>query len=181
LAHFVNLTFHYFVGFLGAGKTTLLKHILENKAGLKVAVIVNDMASLNIDASLIEMSGLIQAKEEIVHMQNGCICCTLRADLVREITKIAEEQMFDYIVIESTGISNPMEVAESFLLDMETMNLPDKDDAKARPLSSVATLDTCITVVDAFELNLNLSSIESLGQKFNEVSKNSNSDWQLKL
>lgn len=126
------------------------------------------MASLNIDASLIEMSGLIQTKEEIVHMQNGCICCTLRGDLIREITKISEQQCFDYIVIESTGISNPMEVAESFLLDIETLNLPEKDDTTARPLSTVATMDTCITVVDAFELLQNLSSIELLGTKFAE-------------
>ena len=153
---------------MGAGKKTLLKHILTNKNDLKVAVIVNDMASLNIDASLIEMSGLIQTKEEIVHMQNGCICCTLRGDLIREITKLSEQQCFDYIIIESTGISNPMEVAESFLLDIGTLNLPEKDDTTARPLSTFANLDTCITVVDAFELYQNLSSIELLGRKFAE-------------
>lgn len=132
-------------------------------------MIVNDMATLNIDASLIEMSGLIQTKEEIVHLQNGCICCTLRGDLVREITKISEDKRFDYIVIESTGISNPMEVAESFLLDVDTLSIPGNDDREGRTLSSMAKLDTCITVVDGFELQSNLASIESLGRRFGEV------------
>lgn len=98
-------------GFLGAGKTTLLKHVLESQQHKKkIAVIVNDMAELNIDSSLVEKSGLVHTKQEVVSMQNGCICCTLRTDLIREVSRLQKLGTFDYLLIESTGISEPMQV-----------------------------------------------------------------------
>ena len=98
-------------GFLGAGKTTLLKHVLESQQHKKkIAVIVNDMAELNIDSSLVEKSGLVHTKQEVVSMQNGCICCTLRTDLIREVSRLQKLDAFDYLLIESTGISEPMQV-----------------------------------------------------------------------
>merc|ERR1712019_164901 len=128
-------------GFLGSGKTTLLEHILKNKEGMRVAVIVNDMAELNIDAELVKNSGLVQVKEELVQFQNGCICCTLREDLLKEIANLSEQGKFDYLVIESTGISEPIQVAETFTFTM--------DEKSQEILSKLAKLDTCVTVVDA--------------------------------
>ena len=127
-------------GFLGAGKTTLLSHILNNRQGLKVAVIVNDMSEINVDASLVKNEiSLSRSEEKLVEMSNGCICCTLREDLLQEITALAKEKRFDYLVIESTGISEPLPVAETF-------TFADEDGIS---LSDVATLDTMVTVVDA--------------------------------
>jgi len=127
-------------GFLGAGKTTLLNAILANRHGLKIAVIVNDMSEINIDAALVknEMS-LNYAQEKLIEMSNGCICCTLREDLLIEITQLAKEQRFDYLLIESTGIAEPLPVAETFTFR----------DEHGVSLSDIARLDTLVTVVDA--------------------------------
>ncbi|MEO1718927.1 MAG: zinc metallochaperone GTPase ZigA [Pseudomonadota bacterium] len=131
-------------GFLGAGKTTLLNHILHNREGRKVAVIVNDMSEVNIDADLVRDGGanLSRTDEALVEMSNGCICCTLREDLLNEVRQLAAEKRFDYLVIESTGISEPLPVAATF-------EFRDEDDAS---LSDVARLDTMVTVVDAASL-----------------------------
>ncbi len=127
-------------GFLGAGKTTILNHILTNRAGLRVAVIVNDMSEINIDASLIEREvSLNRAEEKLVQMSNGCICCTLREDLLIEIQKLAHEKKFDYLVIESTGVSEPLPIAETFTFI----------DEGGTSLSDIARLDTMVTVIDA--------------------------------
>lgn len=134
-------------GFLGAGKTTLLQHILRNKENLRCAIIVNDMAALNIDAMLVSKSEILQRDEKMVEMQNGCICCTLREDLLVEISNIAASGKFDYIVIESTGISEPMQVAETFVITSD--DLANGGLEGVTSLESVARLDTCVTVVDA--------------------------------
>lgn len=127
-------------GFLGAGKTTLLSHLLNNREDLKVAVIVNDMSEINIDSTLIKQEvSLNRSEEKLVEMSNGCICCTLREDLLIEIRKLAEAGRFDYLIIESTGISEPLPVAETFTFA----------DEEGLSLSDVATLDTMVTVVDA--------------------------------
>ena len=127
-------------GFLGAGKTTVLTNILNNREDKKVAVIVNDMSEINIDSSMVQNEVSLSHKEEkLVEMSNGCICCTLREDLLIEVTKLAKDGRFDYLVIESTGISEPLPVAETF-------TFADEDGVS---LSDVAKLDTMVTVVDA--------------------------------
>ncbi len=127
-------------GFLGAGKTTVLSHILNNRQGKKVAVIVNDMSEINIDAATIKNDvSLNHSNEKLVEMSNGCICCTLREDLLVEVGKLAKDGRFDYLVIESTGISEPLPVAETFTFA----------DENGVSLGDVATLDTMVTVVDA--------------------------------
>ncbi|MBU2978746.1 zinc metallochaperone GTPase ZigA [Alteromonas sp. C1M14] len=127
-------------GFLGAGKTTVLSHILNNRNGKKVAVIVNDMSDINIDAAVVKNEvSLNRSDEKLVEMSNGCICCTLREDLLIEIDKLAKDGRFDYLVIESTGISEPLPVAETFTFA----------DENGVSLSNIASLDTMVTVVDA--------------------------------
>lgn len=141
-------------GFLGAGKTTLLNHILGNREGLRVAVIVNDMSEVNIDADLVRggEAALSRSDEQLVEMTNGCICCTLRDDLLREVRRLAEARQFDYLLIESTGISEPMPVAATF----------EFRDEMGQSLSDVAQLDTMVTVVDAGALLRDYSSEDLL-------------------
>ena len=141
-------------GFLGAGKTTLLNHILNNREGKKVAVIVNDMSEVNIDADLVDKSGanLSHSEEKLVEMTNGCICCTLREDLLEQVRGLAVENKFDYLLIESTGISEPLPVAATF----------DFRDEEGNSLSDVSRLDTMVTVVDAANLITNYSSTDFL-------------------
>ncbi|TDG06530.1 GTP-binding protein [Paraburkholderia guartelaensis] len=141
-------------GFLGAGKTTLLNHILNNREGRRVAVIVNDMSEVNIDAALVRDGGaqLSRTDEKLVEMSNGCICCTLREDLLLEVNRLAKEGRFEQLVIESTGISEPLPVAETFTFADDT----------GQSLSDVARLDTMVTVVDAFNFLSDYSSQDSL-------------------
>ena len=143
-------------GFLGAGKTTLLNHILANRAGLRVAVIVNDLAAVNIDATLVrDAAALSHLEEQLVEMSNGCICCTLRDDLLVEIRRLAGEQRFDAILIESTGIAEPMPIAETFTFV----------DDDGTSLSDVARLDTMVTVVDAFNFLRDYGSADALAAR----------------
>jgi G3E family GTPase/TPR repeat protein len=140
-------------GFLGAGKTTLLTHVLQNRQGLRVALIVNDMGAINIDAALLQNGvSLKQTEESMIELSNGCICCTLREDLLKEVSALAAQKRFDYLLIESSGISEPLPVAETFTF---------KDD-KGQHISDVATLDTMVTVVDGQSFMGELKTLDSL-------------------
>lgn len=151
-------------GFLGAGKTTLLNHVLRNREGLKVAVIVNDMSEINIDSQLVLRgdASLNRTEEKLIEMSNGCICCTLREDLLVEIKRLAGENRFDYLLIESTGISEPMPVAETFAFS----------DGHGFTLSDIAQLDTMVTVVDAFNFLNDFEETEELVARGIEANAN---------
>ncbi|WP_172197111.1 GTP-binding protein [Saccharibacillus qingshengii] len=141
-------------GYLGSGKTTLLNHILHNRQGLKVAVIVNDMSEINVDAGRVAgEASLSRTEEKLVEMSNGCICCTLRDDLLREVEKLASDGRFDYILIESTGISEPVPIAQTFTYADETTGVD---------LTDLARLDCMVTVVDAYRFWHDFESGESL-------------------
>jgi len=197
-------------GFLGSGKTTLLKRILEQKDNneLKVAVLVNDMAELNIDAALVKNTKFLQSEEAMVEMHNGCICCTLREDLLIELTKLAVSGEVDAIVIESTGVSEPQQVAETFTFPLDAeQGQEDEGDtmeddrteiekkrdeerieklkaitdvlqeaakklgSKPQTLNDIAKLDTCVTVVDCKAFSGDLTSAESLVERYKEKGK----------
>jgi G3E family GTPase/ADP-ribose pyrophosphatase YjhB (NUDIX family) len=147
-------------GFLGAGKTTLMSHILANYEGLKVAILVNDMGEINIDAALVKKQSVSihQREEHMIEMSNGCICCTLREDLLVEVAKIASHGTFDYLLIESTGVSEPMPVAETFTFE----------DSTGLRLGDIAQIDTLVTVVDGSRFLSELDSLQSLRER----------DWQ---
>ena len=153
-------------GFLGSGKTTLLKHILESKHSdeeFKCAVIVNDMAELNIDKALIDQTSLIQSDEAMVGMQNGCICCTLQNDLVDQIINLTRKKKFNYILIEASGVSEPHEIAPLFEVHNHDDEDPEEVDHEHEPdkpqLGEVARLDTCVTVIDGAEFHNSLESM----------------------
>ena len=150
-------------GFLGAGKTTLLNHILSNREGKKVAVIVNDMSEVNIDAALVRSgdAALSHSEEKMVEMSNGCICCTLREDLLLEIGKLAREGRFDHLLIESTGVSEPMPVAETFTFR----------DEEGNSLGDISGIDTMVTVVDALNFLKDYESIDNLQERGTAVAE----------
>lgn len=141
-------------GFLGAGKTTVLNHILNNREGRRVAVIMNDMSEVNIDAELVREGGanLSRTDEALVEMSNGCICCTLRDDLLKEVRRLAAEKRFDYLLIEPTGISEPLPVATTF----------EFRDENGESLADISRLDTMVTVVDASRLLADYASRDFL-------------------
>ncbi|MCB1317625.1 MAG: zinc metallochaperone GTPase ZigA, partial [Leptospiraceae bacterium] len=149
-------------GFLGSGKTTLLNHILNNRYGLKVAIIVNDMSEINVDASLVQNDvSLNYVEEKLVEMSNGCICCTLREDLLKEVSALAQAGRFDYLVVESTGISEPLPVAETF-------TFPDENGVS---LSQIARLDTMVTVVDSHNFLLDYMAADDLKDRNLELNE----------
>lgn len=143
-------------GFLGAGKSTLLNHVLKNRDGLRVAVIVNDMSEVNIDAAAVQQGvSLSRGEEKLVEMSNGCICCTLREDLLEEVARLAGEERFDYLLIESTGIAEPLPVAETFTFR----------DESGQSLADLARLDTMVTVVDGVNFLRDLHEAEALAER----------------
>ena len=153
-------------GFLGAGKTTLLNQVLNNRQGRHVAVIVNDMSEVNIDAALVERGGaaLSRTEEKLVEMSNGCICCTLRDDLLAEVSRLAQEGRFDYLLIESTGISEPIPVAQTFTFE----------DENGVSLSKVSRLDTMVTVVDAASFLKDYKKAEALAARGESLGEEDN-------
>lgn len=171
-------------GFLGAGKTTLLEHILTGDHGFKIAVIINDVSKLNIDAALVQDHKVTQKEEKLIQLQNGCICCTLRGDLLEELASLATSGKFNYIVIESTGISEPMQVAETFTTEFSEMLLQSsgsisKEEEKILTdivnlggLHKLTQLDTCVTVVDAVNLLDNFETADFLVDRYGDHGQN---------
>ena len=143
-------------GFLGAGKTTLLKHLLNNRAGYRIAIVVNDMASVNIDAELVRRGTVLEQEEKMVELSNGCICCTLREDLLTSLAGLAAERRFDHVLVESSGISEPMPVAETFTF---------RDEASGVSLGDVASLYNLVTVVDAASIFEQLGTVDRLADR----------------
>lgn len=170
-----------FSGFLGSGKTTMLQNILKSKdTSLKCAIIVNDMGAINIDASLIKRSQVVQQEEKLLEMQNGCICCTLRVDLLEQIAQLAESGSVNYVIIESSGISEPMQVAETFsqeftsavadeIEETEGMSENVKKILMQGGLTKISRLDTCVTVVDAFNFFANFNTADYLSDRYKDV------------
>lgn len=155
-------------GYLGSGKTTILNHVLHNRQGLKVAVIVNDLSEVNIDAAMVKQNGgLSRTDEKLVEMSNGCICCTLREDLLREVERLARENRFDYILIESTGVGEPIPVAQTFTYI---------DEEQGIDLSAFCKLDCMVTVVDAYRFWSDYSSGETLLDRQVAVSEDDTRD-----
>ncbi|WP_028560519.1 GTP-binding protein [Paenibacillus pinihumi] len=153
-------------GYLGAGKTTILNHVLNNREGLRVAVIVNDLSEVNIDAELVKGGGgLSRTEEKLVEMSNGCICCTLRDDLLKEVERLALEKRFDYILIESTGVGEPLPVAQTFTYVDEEQNID---------LSKLTRLDCMVTVVDAGSFWKDYHTRESLMDRGQEAGEGDN-------
>ncbi|MEM7306516.1 MAG: GTP-binding protein [Planctomycetota bacterium] len=155
-------------GFLGAGKTTLLSHVLNNREGLRVALIVNDMSDINIDAQLVKggQATLNRTEEKLIELSSGCVCCTLREDLLKEVGRLAVEGRFDYLLIESTGIAEPFPVAETFVFE----------DEEGRSLSNVARLDTLVTVVDGFNFLKDFQSVDELRDRSIGVTEDDDRD-----
>ncbi|KAL6877352.1 P-loop containing nucleoside triphosphate hydrolase protein [Trichoderma longibrachiatum] len=168
-------------GFLGSGKTTLLQHILRSDHGLRIAVVVNDIGAINVDASLIKQTHqLTKTDEKVIALQNGCICCTLRGDLLEELVRISQLQQFDYIIIESSGISEPEQVAETFDARLaDQMSLMTEGDGmagldedmvkKAGGLQKFARLDTTVTVIDAFTMMHDFDTVDLLSARRDDV------------
>ncbi|KAG0672538.1 hypothetical protein C6P40_003566 [Pichia californica] len=173
-------------GFLGSGKTTLLENILKQEHNFKIAVIINDISSLNIDAELITNHKVVTTKEKVIQFQNGCICCTLRGDLLEELINVATSDDFDYIIIESTGIGEPMQVAETFSLEFSEMMAEtagkDEDIKLLKEvidlggLNKIARLDTCITVVDAVNFSDDIETTDYLADRWGSKNNSMNEE-----
>lgn len=167
-------------GFLGSGKTTLLEKILTTNHGLKVAVIINDMSELNIDATLVQNHSVTKKEEKLIQLQNGCICCTLRGDLLEELVGLAENGEFQYIVIESTGIAEPMQVAETFSMEFSEMlletpgGIPEDEEKLLKKvlemggLHKITKIDTCVTVIDALNFLSNIETTQFLADRWGD-------------